>query len=257
MEQGYERFLGFADLYDEGRPSLPDKTFEMIRPYITDSMDLIVDIGCGTGLSTMSCEKYAKKVIGIDPSDDMLNKARKKESPSISFKKGYGNNTGLNEESCDMIICSQAFHWMEPVSTLKEVNRILKKGGIFVVIDADYPPVINLKLEKLNKEMHRYTSNFEKDDKVIRYPKNQHLKNIIDSGLFEYCREICFESQTEYNKERFKNFLLSQSSMQKAIRNHYDMMKNRLEEMDKILDEVFMGRTLKAYIPYKLLIGIK
>ena len=33
MEQSYERFLGFADIYDEGRPSLPNKAFEIIKRY--------------------------------------------------------------------------------------------------------------------------------------------------------------------------------------------------------------------------------
>lgn len=257
MEQGFERFLGYADLYDEGRPSLPNKTFEMLRPYIRDNMDLIVDIGCGTGLSTKTCEKYAKKVIGIDPSEDLLNEAKKKDIKNVSFIRAFSDNTGLDGGIADLVICSQAFHWMNPTSTLKEVNRILKKGGMFAVVDADYPPVINVRLEKLNVEIHKYTSDFENDEKAVRYPKNQHLKNIINSKYFEYCREICFESETEYDKERFKKFLLSQSSMQKAIRNHYDKMKERLDEIDKVLDEVFMGRTLKAYIPYKIVIGIK
>ena len=31
MEKSYERFLGFADLYDEGRPSLPEKAMEILQ----------------------------------------------------------------------------------------------------------------------------------------------------------------------------------------------------------------------------------
>lgn len=257
MEQGYERFLGFANLYDEGRPSMPDKTFEMLRPYIRDNMDLIVDIGCGTGLSTKTCEKYAKQVIGIDPLEDMLNEAKKKEIKNGTFLNAFSDNTGLEDEIADLVICSQAFHWMNPTSTLKEVSRILKENGVFAIIDASYPPIIDLRLEMLTKDLHKLTSEFEKDDKAFINHKENHFGNLVDSGEFKFCRKIFFESETEYDKERFEKFLLSQSSMQKAIRNHYDKMKDRLEEMDKTLDEVFMGRTLKAYIPYKVLIGIK
>ena len=80
MEKGYERLLGFADLYDEGRPRLPQKAIEIIKKYINGNIDLIVDIGCGTGNSTEVCTNFAEKVIEIEPSKDMLNKAKEKEN---------------------------------------------------------------------------------------------------------------------------------------------------------------------------------
>ena len=80
MDNKYERFLGFADIYDEGRPSLPGKAIEILQTYFGENIDTIVDIGCGTGLSTRNCTKYANNVIGIEPSIDMLEQAKKKEN---------------------------------------------------------------------------------------------------------------------------------------------------------------------------------
>ena len=148
MKNGYERFYGFANIYDEGRPHLPGKAIEILKKYLKKEIDLIVDIGCGTGNSTEICTNYANKVIGIDPSEDMLMKAKEKENSKLTFKKGFGNDTGLDSNIADIVICSQAFHWMEPDSTIKEVSRILKNGGIFAVIDADTFPVIDLRIEK-------------------------------------------------------------------------------------------------------------
>ena len=70
--KSYDRFKGFADLYDEGRPKLPNKSFEILKRYLKNDIELIVDIGCGTGNSTEICTNYANKVIGIEPSEDML-----------------------------------------------------------------------------------------------------------------------------------------------------------------------------------------
>ena len=257
MEKGYERFLGFANTYDEGRPKLPEKSIEILKKYIKNDIDLIVDIGCGTGNSTEICTQFAKNVIGIEPSEDMLNKAKTKENDKLSFKKGFGDNTGLESNSADIVICSQAFHWMNPTSTIEEVCRILKKGGIFAVIDADFIPVIDLRLEKLIKEFHNIVTNIENEDKLIIIPQTKHLQNIIDSNKFEYCREICFENHTEYDKERFKKLLLSKSSIQKALRNNYKPIKTKVENIDVILDEVFQGKSLDALFSYKMKIGIK
>lgn len=256
-EKLYERFLGYADTYDEGRPKLPSKAIELLKIYLDNDIETIVDIGCGTGLSTEVCTSFANNVIGIEPSIDMLNKAKTKENEKMKFIQGYGDKTGLENESADIVICSQAFHWMEPEPTIKEVYRILKKGGIFAVIDADYPPVINKELEKLNSYLHKKTASLENYENKWVSNKIEHLNNIRKSGLFEYSREICFSHIEKYNQERFKKFLLSQSSMQHAIKCNYDKIVDELNILDDRLHKVFKGQTLDAMYPYKMRIGIK
>ena len=257
IEKGYERFLGYADTYDEGRPKLPSKAIEILKIYLDNEIDTIVDIGCGTGLSTEVCTLFANNVIGVEPSIDMLNKASTKENDKMKFIQGYGDKTGLEDECADIVICSQAFHWMEPESTIKEVCRILKKGGIFAVIDADYPPVINKELEKLNSYLKKKTSILENCENKWVSNKTEHLNNIRKSGLFEYSREICFSHIEKYDQERFKKFLLSQSSMQQAIKYNYDKIVDELNTLDQRLFKVFNGQTLDAMYPYKMRIGIK
>lgn len=257
MEKNYERFLGYADTYDDSRPKLPSKAIELLKIYYNNDIDLIVDIGCGTGLSTEICSNFAKKVIGIEPSIDMLNKAKLRENEKIKFIQGYGNKTGLEKECADIIICSQAFHWMEFESTIQEINRILKKGGIFAVIDAIYPPVINKELEMLDNYLHKITTNLENYESKKFTNKKEHLDNIKKSGLFEYSREICFSNTEEYNQERFKKFLLSQSSMQHAIKYNYNEIKEEINSLDDKLYKIFKGQNLKAIYPYSMKIGIK
>ena len=257
MEKSYDRFNGFADLYDEGRPKLPNKSLEILKKYLKNDIELIVDIGCGTGNSTEICTNYANKVIGIEPSEDMLKKAKEKENDKLKFQKGFGNDTGLDSNIADLLICSQAFHWMEPTSTISEVSRILKKDGVFAIIDADWLPVIDLRLEKLNKDLRQLTMKLEKDEDTIIYPQSQHLNNLINSNKFDFCREIYFDVEMEYDKERFKKFILSKSNIQKAIRNNYKPVIDKLGNLDNSLDKVFEGKTLKALFSYKMKIGIK
>ncbi|MBV8225541.1 MAG: hypothetical protein JO232_10170 [Verrucomicrobia bacterium] len=55
-----------------------------------------------------------------------------------------------------MITASQSFHWMEPVSTLHEVARILRAGGVFAAYDCDWPPVSDPVADAAFAECHRH-----------------------------------------------------------------------------------------------------
>lgn len=163
----------------------------------------------------------------------------------------------MQNECADIVICSQAFHWMEPEPTINEAYRILKKGGIFAVIDADYLPVINKELEELNSYLHKETASLENYESKWITNKSEHLNNIRKSGLFEYSREICFSHIEKYDQERFKKFLLSQSSMQHAIKYNYDKIIDEFNALDEKLYRVFKGKTLEAVYSYRIRIGIK
>ena len=257
MKNGYERFLGFADIYDEGRPHLPGKAIEILKRYLNNEIEVIVDIGCGTGNSTEICTDYADKVIGIEPSEDMLKKAREKENSKLTFLKGYGNNTGLESNIADIVICSQAFHWMEPDSTIKEVSRILKKGGIFAVIDADTFPVIDLRIEKENSDIQDTIETLDKKQNLIIYPRSQHLKNMINSNQFQYCKEICFCNEVLYDRDRFEKYVYSKGGMQNAIKNNYEPVISKLEGFNNMLNDLFKDGMKEAIFSYKIKIGVK
>lgn len=143
-----DRFLGFADVYENARPKLPSFPVEIATRYLNKKPSLVVDLGCGTGLSTLAWADFSDKVIGIEPSEDMLKIAKNKTSENVEFLKGFSHNTGLLSESVDVVACSQSFHWMNPQETLKEIDRILKKSGIFMTIDCDWPPAGCWQIEK-------------------------------------------------------------------------------------------------------------
>ena len=138
-EKNANRFTGFAEVYDNARPALPQHFIELVRLYLGHEIGNVADLGCGTGLSTAAWKGHCKSVTGVEPSDDMLAIARSKECSGVSFIKGYSHNTGLPDCSMDAVVCSQSFHWMEPVSTLKEADRLLVSGRVFATVDCDWP----------------------------------------------------------------------------------------------------------------------
>jgi len=257
-----DRFLGFADVYDQARPEMPEYPIEIITRYLNKKADIVVDLGCGSGLSTTAWKNHCNAIIGIEPSNDMFLAASKKADKNISFKKAFAHETGLSSDFADVVICSQSFHWMNPELTLAEVNRILKSGGIFAAVDYDWPPVCKWEAELAHKQLFYKVSCLEKEhkdlnDRFIRWDKNKHLTNIKNSGYFRYQREIVFANRELCNAERFISMTLSQSGLQSIMKRKPDLIKSALDEYVETIQRLFAGETMEADFCYRMRLGIK
>ena len=91
----------------------------------------------------------ARQVIGIEPLDEMRHTAEAATTAShVHFQGGFAQHTGLPEGAADIVTCAQALHWMEPDSTLAEVARILRPGGVFAAYDYEWPPTVHWEAER-------------------------------------------------------------------------------------------------------------
>lgn len=135
------RFTGFADLYDSVRPSPPAELGTLLCGYARTSTPVVVDLGSGSGLSARWASTWARTVIGIEPNDDMRAVAESRPAAGVTYRPGLSDRTGLGGSTADVVVMVQAMHWMEPSSTLAEVARILRPGGVVALIDCDWPPV--------------------------------------------------------------------------------------------------------------------
>lgn len=56
----------------------------------------------------------------------------------ITWHATTGEATGLPEESVDLIVCAQAYHWLDPENAATEFLRILKPGGRIALMWNDW-----------------------------------------------------------------------------------------------------------------------
>lgn len=257
-----DRFSGFAGVYENARPKMPKYPADIICRYLGKTPQLVVDMGCGTGLSTEIWRDISGKVIGIEPNDEMRGIAEKKANSKMSFIKAFSDSTGLEDCCADAVVCSQSFHWMEPTSTLKEVNRILKKGGVFATVDCDWPPVAKWEAEKAYMQLYGRVLEIESQvpeikDTFLRYSKDKHLENIIGSGYFTYARELLFSNTEECTKERFRNIILSQGSTQTILKKCPELIENELDVFYKAIDSCFDKESFNIEFCYRMRIGVK
>lgn len=251
------RFSGFADLYDAHRPSAPAPLGPLLARYasVEPAAARVVDLGSGTGLSSRWAARWASSVVGIEPSDDMRSQAERRPMANLAYRSGMATATGLESDCADVVIAAQAMHWMEPAPTLAEVGRILRPGGVFATIDADWPPVSGVAVaEDAWAVVHRRIRVFEArlaagvegeklrapiddDDPALAdenladphrnrqmpgdarsWSKREHLANIEASGFFSFSRELVFNEPESGGADRFVALLRSQGSYQALVR---------------------------------------
>lgn len=257
-----DRFTGFAETYERARPSMPEYPVQVICRYLHKKPHMVVDLGCGTGLSTMVWDNFCERVVGVEPSEDMLAIADTKRSSKISFVHAYANNTGLESGCADAVVCSQSFHWMEPVSTIKEVNRLLTPDGLFATVDCDWPPVADWKAEKAYDDLYQKVRILEKTlpevkDTFVRYSKEKHLQNIKDSGYFRYCRELLFVNTEPCTARRFTDIIISQGSLQTILKKRPELLLEDIEAFKTAVASIYGDATFEIGFCYRMRVGIK
>ena len=110
--------------------------------YSKDSLDKIVDVACGTGDMMDFWKKRSEKsgiaigeIVGVDPSVGMVDVARKKY-PKFNYHISKATEIPLQDASADILSITYGIrNVVERVQALEEFNRVLKQGGLAVILE--------------------------------------------------------------------------------------------------------------------------
>ena len=127
-----------------------------------DALDLpdhsrIVDIGCGTGAALRHATSRIKggRFIGLDPVPRMIEIANEwtedhDAKNRIEFRVGSAESLPIESNFADYVLAFDSIdHWQDVDQGLKEVGRILKATGKFVIIKDIHVPGADEAIEKL------------------------------------------------------------------------------------------------------------
>ena len=140
--------------------------------------DSVLDVGTGTGVFV----PFLLRKIGregnltcLDYSEEMLKIARAKGfKGNIRYLCAEIENNRLNGESFDAVVCYSVFpHFANKPKALKEINRLLKKGGRLYICHTSSRQAIN--------DIHRSTP--EVCDHV--FPENDETRQMLLEAGFE------------------------------------------------------------------------
>lgn len=128
---------------------------DLVSKIQLDSPVSIIDIGCGPGNSSSVLNKRypSAKVLGVDNSLDMLNRA-KKEHPDIDFKLlDASDDEWKLDAKFDIVFSNACIHWIpEHKKLLSKMMNILNEGGIMAIqVPMNYDEPIHKILNEISR----------------------------------------------------------------------------------------------------------
>jgi len=139
QRQVAESFGADADRYDRARPGYPVALIERIvaesRPA---GVPAVLDVGCGTGISSRLFQAAGCRVLGIDPDPRMAELAH---ASGVDVEVAKIEEWDARGRTFDAVIAAQAWHWVDPAAGTARAAAVLRPGGRLAVFwNAFMPP---------------------------------------------------------------------------------------------------------------------
>lgn len=200
------RFGEVASLYEQGRPDYPAEAVDALLP---GGVDVVVDVGAGTGKLTRAIIRVARTVIAVEP-DDAMRAVLAALVPTATPLAGTAEDLPLADGSADAVVAGQAWHWVDPNRAVREVARVLRPDGALGLVwndrdeddawvaelsalltqygttpDADYEPSVGPPFGPFDRSEFRWVNHVTVDDAiamitsrsyVIALPADQHAE---------------------------------------------------------------------------------
>ena len=121
------RMLRFSDMFQE----------KYKKGFQIDGRKAILEIGCGPGALCQSLKRWYPEanICGIDRDSQFIEFARKK-APNISFSEDDATSLSFENERFDVTISNTVQEHIEPSKFFGEQYRVLKTGGVCLVLSA-------------------------------------------------------------------------------------------------------------------------
>lgn len=125
-----QSFSQNSDQYAKHRPQYPDELFSHLSD-IAPRRESAWDCATGNGQAAVSLAKYFATVDATDISSEQIEHAV--QHPRVRYSIAPAENTPFADQSFDLVTVATAVHWFDQEKFHREVERVLKPGGILAV----------------------------------------------------------------------------------------------------------------------------
>jgi SAM-dependent methyltransferase len=129
-----EGFGRDGHIYARGRPGFPSESLAWLEQDLKIGPGKrVLELGAGTGKFTAVLSRTRADIVAVEPMPAMLAQLPL-ELPGVRALRACAQNLPIASATFDAVICAQSFHWFATASTLAEIRRVLKPGGMLGLI---------------------------------------------------------------------------------------------------------------------------
>lgn len=201
---------------------------ELLEP--RDHWD-VLDVATGAGHTALILAPQVTKVIALDLTDPMLEKAAelaaKKKVTNLECRRGDAEALPFPDQTFDLVTCRLAFHhFPNPDKALREFSRVLKVGGTLGFTD-------NLVVEE--PASANYYNRFEK----LRDPSHVEVYSARKlHGMFEEAGLSVRASRTLTKEFEFHDW----ADRQRVSMSHKQQLMDMMRRIPRDLEPLFRPR---------------
>ena len=199
-----------AERYARFRPYFHPKVVEKIGE-ITGAIESALDVGCGTGQSTLALLSIAESVIGVDPAEEMLRHCPRRER--LTYEVASAEKLPFEDDAFELISAGLAFHWFDQPKFLREAARVLVPLGWLALYNDGFTGVM---VEHPAYEVwHRgpYLDRFPAPPRNLA-PAN---RAVWMASEFTRVGQADFDHDEKTTIEKWCGYLMTQSNVLSAI----------------------------------------
>ncbi len=196
--------------------------------------DLVLDVGCANGYATFQqASNLDIKITGVDFSKWMIDQAEKSifDKDKVKFIVADVRELPFKNETFDVTYTTRTLinlpNWNEQVKGIQECIRVTKKGGIIILSEAFYEPLVLLNSLRQLKQLPALV-----EHDFNRYLKKEVLENYLNQD--DYFFECIDFSSVYYLGSRFLRELVTDT-------NKYTGYSNPINEIFYKLEQVYSG----------------
>jgi len=146
----------------------------------------VLDLGCGPGHAAAAFAPHAAEVVALDLTEAMLETGRvlaaERGLSNLRFERGDAARLSFPDASFERVTSRHsAHHFSDPRAVLREVARVLKPGGAFLLVDTVAPE---------NPALDTFLNAFE----VLRDPS--HVRDHTVSQWCDMLRAVGLEASS-------------------------------------------------------------
>jgi ubiquinone/menaquinone biosynthesis C-methylase UbiE len=226
MPSGAPSFARVADAYETYRLGYTGLVWDHLarRCGLVEGAD-VVDIGCGTGLSSRPLIERGARVIGVEPDEAMLARAEATLGEHARFLRGRAEELPLPDASADLVVAAQAAHWFEEPDATNEILRVLRPGG-HVAFVWKYPTPETPYTYLVDEIATRLTGRSLLAGAIYGIGT---VSQLLAPGFEGYSR-VTFEQPIAYTVERYVGHVSSRERIQQLLGSRMDELLAELHE---------------------------